>query len=61
MSDDFNCPHCGYGHDTTDWYEFWAGDGDEMVIECRNCREDFEVVARIEVSYWPPAYMKETK
>ena len=60
MSDDFNCPHCGHKHDTTDWFEFYSGDGDDFDIECRNCEEDFRVVPRIEVSYWPPVYKKES-
>ena len=61
MSEPFNCPHCGHQHDTTDWVELWSRDGDDFDIECHNCEEDFNVEPRIEVSYWPPAYIKETE
>lgn len=48
---DIKCPHCGFAHDTTDWIEYVAHDGDEFVIECRSCKNDFDVVANISVSY----------
>lgn len=48
---DVKCPHCGFEHDTTDWIEYFSHDGDDFVIECRSCKDDFEVVASISVSY----------
>lgn len=48
---DIKCPHCGFENDTTDWIEYFTHDGDDFVIECRSCKNDFDVVANLSVSY----------
>lgn len=58
MSSLFDCPSCGHKHDTTDWIEFFNHDGDTFEFECHQCEEEFSVVPRVEVSYWPPVTMK---
>lgn len=51
MSDDFNCPHCGHKHDTTDWLEYWAYDGDHWIEDCEKCKEAFTVKVNFTVDY----------
>ena len=51
MSQFFRCPHCRHQHDTTDWFEYWAYDGEHWIEDCEKCKEEFTVKVNFTVDY----------
>ena len=51
--DKITCPYCDYGFDAS-WEYFSEGfdsDGDEAIIQCEECGEDFEAILHVSYSY----------
>lgn len=61
MIESFNCPHCKYEIDTTDWPDDGIHDFKTWDEQCPECEESFEVVAMIDVRFELSNDYKETK